>query len=39
MEIVKVDRNLLEEESIVTEYERKFRDREMPIYYLKAKFK
>lgn len=39
MEILKVDRNLLEEESIVTEYERKFRNREMPIFYLKAKFK
>ncbi len=38
MEIVEVNRNLSEEESIVTEYERKFRDKDMPIFYLKAKF-
>lgn len=38
MEIVEVDRNLSEENSIVTEYERKFRDKDMPIFYLKAKF-
>ncbi|MDU6792279.1 MAG: tRNA (guanosine(46)-N7)-methyltransferase TrmB, partial [Anaerococcus sp.] len=33
MEIIKVDRDLDEENSIVTEYERKFRDRNMPIFY------
>ena len=38
IEIVEVDRNLSEENSIVTEYERKFRDKDMPIFYLKAKF-
>lgn len=37
MEIIKVDRDLDEENSIVTEYERKFRDRNMPIFYLIAK--
>ncbi|WP_311482366.1 tRNA (guanosine(46)-N7)-methyltransferase TrmB [uncultured Anaerococcus sp.] len=39
MEIIEVERNLAEEDSIVTEYERKFRDRNMPIFHLIAKFK
>lgn len=39
MDIVEVERDLKEEDSIVTEYERKFRDRDMPIFFLKAKFK
>ena len=39
MEIIEVNRNLAEEKSIVTEYERKFRDKNMPIFYVKAKFK
>ena len=39
MEIVDIDRNLAEEKSVVTEYERKFRDKNMPIFYVKAKFK
>ena len=38
IKILEVDRNLSEENSIVTEYERKFRNKNMPIYYLKAKF-
>ena len=38
MEIIEVDSNLSENNSIVTEYERKFRDKNMPIFYLKAKF-
>lgn len=38
MEILEVDMNLSENNSIVTEYERKFRDKNMPIFYLKAKF-
>lgn len=38
MEILEVDRNFAENKSIVTEYERKFRDMDMPIFYLKAKF-
>lgn len=39
LEILKTDYNLDEEESIVTEYERKWRDRGKPIYYAKARFK
>ena len=39
LEILKTDYNLNEEESIVTEYERKWRDRGKPIYYAKARFK
>lgn len=39
MDILTVNRNLDEEDSIVTEYERKFRDRDMPIFHLVAKFK
>lgn len=39
MEIIEVNRNLAEEKSIVTEYERKFRNKNMPIFYVKAKFK
>ena len=39
MDIVEVERDLKEEDSVVTEYERKFRDRDMPIFFLKAKFK
>lgn len=38
MKILEVDRNLSEDDSIVTEYERKFRNKNMPIFYLKAKF-
>lgn len=38
MKILEVDRNLSEKNSIVTEYERKFRNKNMPIFYLKAKF-
>lgn len=38
MKILEVDRNLSEKNSIVTEYERKFRKKNMPILYLKAKF-
>lgn len=37
MEILDKDLNLSEEESIVSEYERKFRNRNMPIYYLRAR--
>lgn len=39
MEIIEVDRDLAEENSIVSEYERKFRDRDMPIFHFIAKFK
>ena len=39
MEIIEVNRNLSEENSIVTEYERKFRNRNMPIFHLIGKFK
>lgn len=39
IEILMVDRDLAEENSIVTEYERKFRNRNMPIFHLIAKFK
>lgn len=39
MEIITIDRDLAEENSIVTEYERKFRNRNMPIFHLIAKFK
>lgn len=39
LEILKKDYNLDEEESIVTEYERKWRDRGKPIFYAKARFK
>ena len=39
MEILDKDYDLVEEKSIVTEYERKWRDRQKPIYYAKAKFK
>ncbi|BFL72618.1 MULTISPECIES: tRNA (guanosine(46)-N7)-methyltransferase TrmB [Anaerococcus] len=39
MEILYKNYDLLEEESIVTEYEKKWRDRNKPIYYAKAKFR
>lgn len=39
MEILETDRDLEESKSIVSEYERKFRNKNMPIYYLKASFK
>ena len=39
LEILKTDYDLDEEESIVTEYERKWRDRGKPIYYAKVRFK
>ncbi len=39
LELLESDYNLAEEDSIVTEYERKWRDRDMPIHYAKAKFK
>ena len=39
LEILEAEYDLPEEESIVTEYERKWRDRQKPIYYAKAKFK
>ena len=38
LEILEVDEDLSMENSIVTEYERKFRDRNMPIYFIKARF-
>lgn len=38
MEIEKVDRDLDINESVVTEYEAKFRNRDMPIYFVAAKF-
>ena len=39
LEILEKNYNLAEKDSIVTEYERKWRDRDMPIHYAKAKFK
>ncbi|WP_394011358.1 tRNA (guanosine(46)-N7)-methyltransferase TrmB [Anaerococcus cruorum] len=39
LEILEAEYDLPEEKSIVTEYERKWRDRDKPIYYAKAKFK
>lgn len=39
MEVNEIDRDLDESKSIVSEYERKFRNKNMPIYYLKASFK
>lgn len=39
MDIEEVNRNLSEEKSIyISEYERKFRNRNMPIFYLRARF-
>ena len=38
MEIEEVDRDLDINKSVVTEYEAKFRKRDMPIYFLSAKF-
>jgi len=38
LEILESNYDLPEEESIVTEYERKWRERKKPIYYAKAKF-
>lgn len=39
LEILEAEYDLPEEKSIVTEYERKWRERNKPIYYAKAKFK
>lgn len=39
MTIEKVDRNLSISESFVTEYENKFRKKNMPIYFVRASFK
>lgn len=39
MEVIDTDRDLDENKSIVSEYERKFRNKNMPIYYLKVCFK
>lgn len=39
MEVLETSYELPEEESIVTEYEKKWRDRDMPIHYAKAKFR
>lgn len=39
MEVLESNFDLPEEKSIVTEYERKWRDRQKPIYYAKTKFK
>lgn len=39
MDIKEVNRNLYVEESIVTEYESKFRNKEMPIFFVKASFR
>ena len=39
LEVLEAEYDLPEEKSIVTEYERKWRERDKPIYYAKAKFK
>lgn len=39
LEILESNFDLAEQESIVTEYERKWRDHQKPIYYAKARFK
>lgn len=39
LEVLKAEYDLPEEKSIVTEYEKKWRERNKPIYYAKAKFK
>lgn len=39
LEIIEKDFNLSESESVVSEYERKFRNKKQSIYYLKARFK
>ena len=39
LEILEAEYDLPEEKSIVTEYEKKWRERNKPIYYAKAKFK
>lgn len=39
LDILEIDYSLAEEKSIVTEYEKKRRDRGLPIYYLRAKFR
>ena len=39
LEVLEAEYDLPEEKSIVTEYERKWRERNKPIYYAKAKFK
>lgn len=39
MEIEEIDRDLDMNKSVVTEYEAKFRKRDMPIYFVSAKFK
>lgn len=38
IDIIEVDRNLDLEKSIVSEYENKFRMKDMPIYFVRAKF-
>lgn len=39
LEILEINRDLDESDSIVSEYEEKFRNKNMPIYFLRAKFK
>ena len=39
LEVLEAEYDLPEEKSIVTEYEKKWRERDKPIYYAKAKFK
>ena len=39
LEILDINRNLDEKDSIVSEYEEKFRNKNMPIYFVKARFK
>ena len=39
MDIIEKDENISEEKSkYISEYERKFRNKNMPIYYIKARF-
>lgn len=39
LEILEINRDLDESDSIVSEYEEKFRNKNMPIYFVRAKFK
>lgn len=40
LDILDIDRNISEEKSLyISEYEKKFRNKNMPIYFLRAKFK
>lgn len=40
LDILNIDRNLSEEKSLyISEYEKKFRNKKMPIYFVRAKFK